>query len=257
MTNLAFAARHTCDSPEWYTPSVFVDAAREVMGGIDLDPASHPEANETIRAVRFFTAEDDGLKQVWRGRIFLNPPGGKDANGKSLVPQFWRVLMREACEAAVTGECFQALWIGYSLEQLQTLRASRHDHATQFPDVRAEAADRVRGKRGKESRASCQVDRGRQNAEPEITALARELHHLHRAELWPISSRVREVRCGARMKWFALGSVAVVSFGLIWWQHRRERERLKARAVYHAGAAFRNGIDQTGVRNWPIEKEGW
>jgi hypothetical protein len=107
----AFAARHSMDSPEWYTPSPFVEAARDVMGGIDLDPASHKEANGRIKATQFFTADDDGLKQFWRGRVFLNPPGG-------LVGDFWRKLEAEWREQRTQ----QAVWIGYSLEQLQTLQ---------------------------------------------------------------------------------------------------------------------------------------
>lgn len=108
---LDFAARHTCDSPEWYTPSPFVEAAREVMGAIDLDPASHPEANRTVKATEFFTEADNGLRLGWHGRVFLNPPGG-------LVADFWRRLIEEHHLGRVT----QAVWIGYSLEQLQTLQ---------------------------------------------------------------------------------------------------------------------------------------
>lgn len=125
MTNLAFAARHSMDSPEWYTPSPFVEAAREVMGGIDLDPASHEEANLIVKAEQFFTAEDDGLIQRWRGRIFLNPPGGKGPNKKPLVPQFWWKLHYEYAIATSADERFEAVWIGYSLEQLQTLQNVR------------------------------------------------------------------------------------------------------------------------------------
>lgn len=113
---LEFAARHTCDSPEWYTPSPIIEAARDVMGGIDLDPASHEEANRIVKATRYFTAEDDGLMREWPGRVFLNPPGGKDPIRKlSLVGLFWRrLLMNQLVDEAV--------WIGYSLEQLQTLQ---------------------------------------------------------------------------------------------------------------------------------------
>lgn len=50
-STLEFAARHSCDSPEWYTPSPYVEAAREVMGSIDLDPMSHAIANERVCAV--------------------------------------------------------------------------------------------------------------------------------------------------------------------------------------------------------------
>lgn len=118
MSSFAFAARHTCDSPEWYTPTKFVEAARLVMGGIDLDPASHEEANRTVKAARFFSIEDNGLTQRWPGRVFLNPPGGKDSDGKALVPQFWLKLLAEW----VMCRTEQAIWIGYSLEQLQTLQ---------------------------------------------------------------------------------------------------------------------------------------
>lgn len=107
----SFAARHSMDSPEWYTPAPFVEAAREVMGGIDLDPASHYEANLTVRAAKYYTALEDGLQQEWRGRVFLNPPGG-------LVVPFWQRLVMYFRAGYVA----EAVWVGYSLEQLQTLQ---------------------------------------------------------------------------------------------------------------------------------------
>jgi len=59
---------------EWFTPSQYIEAAREVMDGIDLDPASHEVAQATVRACRYFTRQDDGLQQAWHGRVWLNPP---------------------------------------------------------------------------------------------------------------------------------------------------------------------------------------
>jgi ParB family chromosome partitioning protein len=65
-------------SNEWYTPSKYIEAARAVMGSIDLDPASCELANMTVKAAKYYTKEQNGLAQDWHGRVWLNPPWGKD-----------------------------------------------------------------------------------------------------------------------------------------------------------------------------------
>jgi len=64
------------ESNEWYTPEKYVEAVRHVLGEIDLDPASHPVANKIVKATTYFSLDEDGLKQKWARRIFLNPPYG-------------------------------------------------------------------------------------------------------------------------------------------------------------------------------------
>lgn len=59
---------------EWDTHLEYIEAARLVMGEIDVDPASSAVANQTVRAQAYFTKETDGLKQEWVGRVWLNPP---------------------------------------------------------------------------------------------------------------------------------------------------------------------------------------
>lgn len=102
---------HLKKSSEWFTPPAYIEAARSTMRGIDLDPASCAEANEAVKATKWFGKEENGLLQPWFGTVFINPPGG-------LVKEFWCKLVEEWKAGRVT----QAIWVGYSLQQLQTLQ---------------------------------------------------------------------------------------------------------------------------------------
>lgn len=62
------------DGNEWYTPSEYIEAARSVLGSIDLDPASCLYAQMTVKATKFYSKADDGLSKSWLGNIWLNPP---------------------------------------------------------------------------------------------------------------------------------------------------------------------------------------
>jgi len=116
-------------SPEWFTPPHYIKAAREVLGTIDLDPASCEAANRIVQAMRYFTETDNGYTREWRGNIFLNPPygwcypdgrrkekGGISSQGhwaKRLIAQYRAGTVTEAILLvnANTGEqWFQALW---------------------------------------------------------------------------------------------------------------------------------------------------
>ena len=75
---------------EWYTPADYINLAREVMGSIDLDPATSEVAQRTVNATTYYTAETNGLDKPWCGRVWMNPPYASD-----LIGQFVDRLIEE------------------------------------------------------------------------------------------------------------------------------------------------------------------
>jgi len=61
-------------TPEWATPSGVFTTLNERYQ-FDLDACATPE---NARCERFFTPEQDGLRQEWTGTIWLNPPYGRE-----------------------------------------------------------------------------------------------------------------------------------------------------------------------------------
>lgn len=69
----------TSDTSEWYTPVHIVDKIIEFWGEIDLDPCSNAQGEEAnIPAEIHLTKERDGLKRRWGGKVYMNPPYGRE-----------------------------------------------------------------------------------------------------------------------------------------------------------------------------------
>ncbi len=117
--------QHSSATNEHYTPKDVIAAARETMGGIDLDPASCAQANRLVGATHYFAQGQNGLLPPWAGRVFLNPPGGREfppdekhrlGSGRPNSQLWWPKLAEEYMSGRVT----QAIFIGFSIEILQT-----------------------------------------------------------------------------------------------------------------------------------------
>lgn len=92
---------HNSGDNEWYTPSELIDAARLVMGEIDLDPASSKSANQTVQAKKYYSVSDSGLTKDWSGRVWMNPPYSSDLIAKFTSKLTQHYLRDEVQEALV------------------------------------------------------------------------------------------------------------------------------------------------------------
>lgn len=87
------------DGDEWCTPLWVIDRARDLMGSIDMDPATCFEANERVKATYYFTKETDGLKHHWDvpagpSTVLCNPPYSKKGRESQVAP-FLRHMAEE------------------------------------------------------------------------------------------------------------------------------------------------------------------
>lgn len=64
---------NTENNDEWLTPPELL----KVLGPFDLDPCA-PVTRPWPTASTHYTVQDNGLTQPWKGRVWLNPPYGRE-----------------------------------------------------------------------------------------------------------------------------------------------------------------------------------
>lgn len=111
---------HSAATDDHGTPRELVEAARRVLGEIELDPFSSSYWNHyVVKAARFYDVDHDGFapEQAFYGRMLINPPGSLKRGDRN-VPRAWEKLIT-AYRAGAVDSC---VWIGFSLEQLVQLQ---------------------------------------------------------------------------------------------------------------------------------------
>lgn len=89
------------DPDSWFTPSIYTELARQVMGGIDLDPFSSAAANLRVKAKRYFDKETNAFESEWfsnKGTVFMNPPYSRkliDASVALFIDNFEKRLITQ------------------------------------------------------------------------------------------------------------------------------------------------------------------
>jgi hypothetical protein len=86
------------ESVEWYTPPEIIERVRTTLGEISLDPASCDEAQRVVNAICHLTQKQNGLSGNWSGKVFLNPPYGKEIGKwiEKLVAEYEAKAISEA-----------------------------------------------------------------------------------------------------------------------------------------------------------------
>jgi site-specific DNA-methyltransferase (adenine-specific) len=71
----ALSVHFSSASDEWETPQALFDELSWIFGGFTLDPCA---TTANAKCGRFFTRAEDGLAHRWEGKVFINPPYGRD-----------------------------------------------------------------------------------------------------------------------------------------------------------------------------------
>lgn len=72
------AVHYSSESAEWYTPAAIVERVILALTGIDLDPCSNSQEAPNVPAAMHYTKADDGLAKDWAGKVYMNPPYGRE-----------------------------------------------------------------------------------------------------------------------------------------------------------------------------------
>lgn len=125
-------------SVEAYTPRHIADAVVETLIKVDLDPCAEPE--RTFPAAAHLTKEDNGLGRAWSGKVYMNPPYGREIDQwtTKLRDEFdnrWVIEAIALLPARVETDWWQKLHPPHICFIAGRLTFGRHRNPAPFPSV--------------------------------------------------------------------------------------------------------------------------
>lgn len=133
---------YTSETGEWYTPREIIEDILKLFGVIDLDPCSNNHEEPNVPANKHFTKADDGLSKEWHGRVYMNPPYGREIGAwiEKLIQEYLDGHITEfvaLVPARIDTEWFRkiagfpAMWCGVD----GRLKFSKSENSAPFPSA--------------------------------------------------------------------------------------------------------------------------
>jgi hypothetical protein len=86
------AVHFSSASPHWCTPPEVINRVVKLFGTIELDPCSNSREHPNVPALAHLVQDDNGLSQPWRGKVYMNPPYGRE-----IEPWVSKLVSEHAC----------------------------------------------------------------------------------------------------------------------------------------------------------------
>ena len=84
---------------EWKTPIWLFKKLESMFGKFDLDPATSED--NPLSTPYFYTPREDGLKQKWFGRVYVNPPYGRRVVYSWVSKAVYECVIKKNCDLVV------------------------------------------------------------------------------------------------------------------------------------------------------------
>ena len=107
-----FSVHFSSKTDQWATPQHFFDKCNKEYGPFTLDVCADID---NTKCPKFFSKQDDGLKQKWEGTCWMNPPYGRGI-GKWLEKAYLSSQQGATVVCLIPARTDTAWWHDYAIK---------------------------------------------------------------------------------------------------------------------------------------------